>query len=196
VLTLGLTAFVAVGLNFNIWASGAQKTSGIKERVIEKLYLDDSPVVVADLKVSGKIVKFGDKFDEDKDWLRHLSIKVKNNFSKPITFVQLDLDFPETKATGNIMAFPIWFGRNPRARVLFGEPKTLVPQETADIALSEDDYIKLTTFLEQRHPIESISKVSIRITEVVFEDGLIWLNGSWVRPDPSNPNKFIPADNP
>jgi len=94
------------------------------------------------------------------------------------------------------MAYPLWFGRNPRARVVAGDPKRLGPQDTAEIALSEDEYTKLKTFLEQRHPIGSISKTSIRITQVVFEDGLIWLNGSWVRSDPNNPSKFIPVNHP
>jgi hypothetical protein len=194
--SLALAGLLALALSLNIWALGVQDTSRIKEKVIQKLYLEDSPVVVVDLKVSGKSHKLGDKFDDDENWLNHFSLRLKNVSPKPIIFIELYLDFPETKATGNVMAFPIRFGINPRARVPFGEAKRLAPQETVDIALSQVDYSKLKTFLEQRHPIASINKASIRITEVYFADGAIWSNGSWVRPDPNNLNRLIPVDTP
>jgi len=85
----GLIALVAVGVNVKTRASSVQNPMGVKERVVEKLDLNDSPVIVADLKVSGNTVKFGDKFDEDENWLRHLSIKLKNRSDRPVTFVQL-----------------------------------------------------------------------------------------------------------
>src|SRR5438034_4692258 len=85
-LALGLTALVGGGVN--TWASGVQKTLGGRERVIEKLYPDDSPAVVADLKVSEKTVKLGDKFDEEDNWLRHFSIQLQNNLHKPITHLR------------------------------------------------------------------------------------------------------------
>jgi hypothetical protein len=191
-----LASLIVLALALNTWVTGVQKKPNPKERVVEKLYAEDSPVVVADVTVSGKTHKLGERFDRDGDWLIDLSLNLKNVSEKPITFVGLDLDFPETKATGNIMAFPIRFGRNPRARGVGGEPKRLAPDETVSVALSPSDNSDLKTFLEQRHSIASIHKAVVRITEVHFEDGAIWINGSWVRPDPNNLNRLIPVDAP
>ena len=188
-----LASVIVLALALNTWVTGVQKKPNPKERVVEKLYAEDSPVVIADVTVSDKTHKLGERFERDGDWLINLSLNLKNVSGRPITFVGLDLDFPETKATGNIMAFPIRFGRNPRARSVVGEAKRLAPDDTVNVALSESDKADLKTFVEQRHSIASLHRVVVRVTEVHFEDGAIWINGSWLRPDPNNLNRLIPV---
>jgi hypothetical protein len=187
----GLCIACLVGLSTIVGFGGKQT----EKKIVDDLYPPDTPVVVAAVKVSGRSIKLGEGFDDDDDWLSHLSLKLKNVSDKTVVFVALDFDFPETKATGNVMAFPLQWGRNPRARVPFGESKRMRPQESSDLALSQDEYQRLERFLVQRHSIGSIHRANIRITTIYFEDGSIWSNGSWVHPDPNNPNRLIPIDN-
>lgn len=120
-------------------------------------------------------------------------MKVKNISNKPITYIGMYYDFPETKATGNIMAFPLRYGQNLRVPPSYGEPKRLLPGETADVTLSNEQYGRLKSFLETRHLIADIHKASIRLVDVDLADGTIWDGGDQYRIDPNNPHKLIPT---
>lgn len=169
----------------------SQEKTNTREKVIEKLFFEEGSPVSVELTFAGDSVKFGDKFTGSEDWLRHICISLENHYPKPIIFAELSFDFPQTQATGNIMAFPISFGRNPRARISSAESKRLEPEGSAEIRLSEDDYSHLKMFLERRHPIASLTQARLRIDIIHFEDGAIWSDG-WMRPDPNIPNRLIP----
>jgi hypothetical protein len=197
--TFSLTLVCALVLGAGLSTLGGhliQGASRAQDKVVEALYPPDTPVEVVNIKVMEKLLKLGDKFDGDEEWLHHLSLKLKNVSGKYIVFVGMYLDFPETKATGNVMAFPLSYGRNPRASVSLSEPKRLAPGEITDVAFSEQDYTKLKSFVEQRHSMGSIHKAKLRITDIYFEDGTIWNNGSLMRPDPNNPHRLIPVNTP
>jgi hypothetical protein len=179
---------------FNERVFAFQKTSTLKEIVVERFFAEDSPVDVDGVIIAGKVFKLGTKFENDGSWLQHLSIGLKNNAKKTVTFVELFLDFPETKSNETVMAFPLRFGRSPHSRAPLGEAALLASGATTEIALSQPEYLRLKKFLEERFPVESITKARVRITEIGFYDGLIWINGSWFKRDPHNTNRFIPAD--
>jgi hypothetical protein len=164
-----------------------------KEKVIEAPRPPDAPVQIDELKVSGKSIKVADKFEADESWLSHLSLKLKNKSSKTVVGIQMDLFFPETKATGNMMAFPLKFGQEPLAGS--GSPPRLTSGDTTEIALSQNEYAKLKNFIERRHSIGSINKVTVQVNTIYFEDGTIWSYGSWVRRDSANPLRLIPVEN-
>lgn len=171
----------------------SQQTGQVKNKVVEALYPPDAPVQVEELTVSGKFIKLGDKFEADESWLSHLSLKIKNKASKTVVRIKMDLFFPETKASGNMMAFPISFGQDPLAGS--GSPTRLTAGDATDISLSENEYARLKNFIERRHSVGSIHKVTLQINTIYFEDGTIWSYGSWVRRDPTNPSRLIPVEN-
>jgi hypothetical protein len=155
----------------------------------------DMPVEILGVNVKGKDIKLGEKIDNDEGWLSNTSFKIKNVSGKTILYVGMYLDFPETKVTGNIMTFPLRYGHNPLEQADAGQPQRLLPDRTADVSLSAKEYEQLKSFILRRHQIADLHKVSLRVTTLYFEDGAIWSNGSWMRPDPGNPHRLIPVQN-
>lgn len=189
-----ISIFVLVLLP-NRGAVGIQREANANEKVIERQFFEEGSPVAIELTLGGKSLKFGEKFSDDEDWLSHLCIRLKNLHSTSLVFARLYLSFPETRATGNVMAFPLSFGRNPRAPIDLGEPKRLAPEKTAEIRLSQEEYSHLKGFLERRHAMASITHSGLQIEEIQFVDGSIWINGSWMHQDPNNPNRLIPIQN-
>lgn len=171
----------------------SQQTGSLKKKVVEALYPSDAPVQVDDLRVSGKSIKLGEKFDSDEEWLKHLSLKIKNKSNKSVVAVQIDLFFPETKASGNMMTFPLWVGQDPLSGS--GSAARLTPDDSTDLSISSKEYAKLKNFIERRHSLSSIQRIIFQMNSIYFEDGTIWSYGSWVRRDPLNPSKLIPIAN-
>src|SRR5258706_13323511 len=85
------------------WTLDAHLSQGtqVKERMIDRTFTRSSPVVeITEVKVSKKIVELGRAFDEDNDWPSKVSFRLKNVSSKPIVYLQVNVNFPETSTTG------------------------------------------------------------------------------------------------
>lgn len=184
----------AAGMVFLVkgFSAGAGQAQG---KLVDQQRFENEPAEVVEVKAKGKPVKMGKRFDDDDEWIKGVAWTVKNTSPKPITYMAVSLDFPETKSTGNVMTFTLRYGQNLRAPVLSGEPIHLMPGDTMSVALSDLKYEELQKFIELRHPVKSLREVSLRIFEVRFEDGTVWSGGSFFRPDPNNPRKLIPAVN-
>ncbi|OLE51949.1 MAG: hypothetical protein AUG51_20355 [Acidobacteria bacterium 13_1_20CM_3_53_8] len=187
-----LICLVVVGVSLR---ASSSYSAQVQDRIVEHTPFPHEPIQIVGASVSGKHFRLNERIDEDENWLKKLAITVKNVSPKTIIFINMYYDFPETKATGNIMAFPITYGRNPQAAINSGEAKRLLPGEAADLTLTDEQYAKLKEFLERRHPISTIKRASMRLTDVYFDDGTIWSNGSFYRIDPNNPHKLIPIEN-
>lgn len=88
------------------------------------------------------------------------------------------------------MVFPLKHGRNPRFPRDNNRPQELAPDETFAFTLSDQTLISLKAFIEKRHPLNSLKKISIHVSEVNFDDGTFWTGGSWFRIDPGDPSKY------
>lgn len=187
-------AIAGIGLLSSTWLSATPQQDG-QTRLVAHVNPPDLPVEILGIKVKGKNIKLDERFDENEDWLNGLVLKIKNVSNKSVVYIGMYLDFPETKATGNIMSFPIPFGQNPLSPVISASPQRLLPDEMASISLDNEKFADLKNFIERRHSISSIHKTSIRVTTIAFEDGSIWSNGSWMRSDPNNPHRLIPIAN-
>lgn len=193
-LAITLVSVFMLALLPNKGVVGIQREPNANEKVIERQFFEERSPVAVELTHAGKPLKFGEKFSADQDWLTHVCIRLKNLHPTPLIFARLYLSFPQTQATGNVMAFPLSFGRNPRALTDMGEPRRLDPEDTVELHLSQKEFSDLKTFLERRHSMASITEVRIGIDEFEFEDGSIW-SGTWMRQDPNNLNRLIPIDN-
>lgn len=183
------------------WSSGKIKTSALQnhEKSITKPFnRKNEPIELTDLKVRDKSINLNQAFNDEIDWLKNFSFKIKNKSNKAITYVQLDIDFPETKATGNIMMHQIFLGQREDFKfTLDNPPLYLQPNGSTDISLaSRHDAIK--RFIETRKsPIENINKIVIRVGEVMFEDGTLYTGGGLFRrnPDSNSSEKWIQIPN-
>ncbi len=152
------------------------------------------PIELIEIKVQGKAVRLKEKFVEDWDWLKKATFKLKNKYSKTITFIQVNIDFPETLTSGVMMQQQLLLGRHPvYGRPTDPQPLALQPNESLDVSLvSEFDSIK--RMIERRHsPIAYISKIRISLQDVGFDDGTVYAAGSFYKrnPDASSPSKWL-----
>ncbi|HEY0658963.1 MAG TPA: hypothetical protein VGD05_10840, partial [Pyrinomonadaceae bacterium] len=150
-------------------------------------------VEIVNMKNSQKSFNLDEKFKQETDWLKDFTMKFKNNSDKPITYMRVEIDFPETKSSGNIMSFPLSYGTSPLFAIKKEVVTSIKPSENVELHFSEKQYNSLKTFIETRHLIDSLTKVDVRIVFVFFEDGTGWSTGHLIEPDPNNPKKFIPT---
>ncbi len=192
-----LLAVVIVGICTTVsvaaWSLSAHFAQGpARERVIQKTFTRSAPVVeIAEIKVSQKAVELGKSFDEDDDWLNRTFLKVKNISNKPIIYLAVNVNFPETRATGGMMSYPIVFGQMPGSKFpQKQDPMFMMSGDTLEIPLTKH-YAKIKSFVERRHRIAYIHKAELEIGFVVFADKTAWMAGEYLRQDPNDPDHFI-----
>jgi hypothetical protein len=161
------------------------------QKVIEKAFTRNEVVQFTEIKVSQDVIEPGKSFDADDEWLNKTFVKVKNISGKAIVYLELALDFPETKATGSVMSYRVVFGQLPGSRFpQRHDPLFMLPGDTLEIPLQQH-YAKIKSFVEERHRITDISKAELGINFVVFTDKTCWFAGNFCRQDPNNPDHYI-----
>ena len=155
----------------------------------------NDPVVIRDVKLRGRPAQLNEEFDGTDDWLKDVSFRIQNTSHKNITYLVVEASFPDSQATGNLMAHDIRFGRRPDAMNQTREPLLLRPGESLDIDLGPR-YANIKGFLETRQPVSAMKTLSLRPYVVFFEDGTQWSAGSYFRPDPSTRGRFIKIPDP
>jgi hypothetical protein len=167
----------------------------VKEREIKKLNWPKEPVKIGKLKAKGATVILGEKFRADDDWVKELTISIKNISEKTITYLEIELSFPrdkgapeETDAHDRII-----YGQYP---ALPGETATAHPDQppirpgnTVDVVLR--DYEGIRKFLNETHYPVSINRLEVSVGDLVFDNGTKWSGGGLFRRDPDNPGGWI-----
>ncbi len=153
------------------------------------------PLEITEIKVKEseekeKVIRFGEKFIEDGQWLKKANFKIHNKHTKPITYVQINIDFPETEATGIMMQHQLFLGQHPVfKKPINATPLQIMPGESLEVSLAPE-YGEIKKMIELRNPpIDYISKILIRLSEVGFEDGTIYSGEEIFRRNP-DPNSF------
>jgi hypothetical protein len=179
-------ASVALG-NGRLFAIGQGKRKSISRGVIVRDPSND-PVRIGEIKVGANARRFEEQFDEADDWLRQLSLVIENDYQKPIVYLLVSLDFPETQASGNEMRFYIYLGNEPGLPVK-RENLYIAPGEKLVVNMAER-YESLSQFLRSRHSVSEINKVEIQVALAVFEDKTAWGGGEFFVQDPNKPGRY------
>jgi hypothetical protein len=162
-----------------------------RERVIEKAFTRNEVVEFTEIKVSQNGVTPGKAFDADDEWLNKGFVKVKNISDKPIVYLSVSFNFPETKETGPVMSYRVVFGQSPGSKFpQKHDPIFMLPGDTLEIPLDKH-YTDLKSFIERRHRIRDIHKLELEIGFVIFADKTCWAAGNFCRQDPNDPDHFI-----
>ena len=165
-------------------------TSQQQEKILEKAFSSTPQVKITRLETGGQSRKFGEKFDEEDDWLQKLSFQAQNTTNKPIIFLQVNLNFPETISSGPMMSYPLLFGLKPNSSMTAKrDPLRLMPEEVLDVRV-EKDYDRIKEFVDRRHP-GGMNKAQLEIGFIVFEDQTAWTAGMFYKPDPADPRRYI-----
>lgn len=161
------------------------------EKVIEEAITINPQAKFTQIKDGEQIRNFNESFNAEVDWLKRLSFQIENISKKSIVHLQIHINFPETKSTGNIMSYLITIGQIPDSK-LPTKKKPLLLKDNDKLNISLNDYYdKIVRFIEKRQPISTISKAQLEIGFIVFDDKTAWAAGEFSRQDPDNPNRWI-----
>jgi len=139
---------------------------------------------------------------EVEDWLENLEFTLKNTYDKQIVWILLAIMFPDTKAYGPQMDYQLNLGINPKLvgtdkERMFSDPIAIKPNEQFKFTLSSQHLRSIKKFLEFKSFLLSyLNQATIRVSIIVFDDGMWWEQGTWYKPDPDNPGKYVRVKSP
>ncbi|HLL71807.1 MAG TPA: hypothetical protein VK363_10265 [Pyrinomonadaceae bacterium] len=190
-ISLLLAGFLA--LSASLFAGTAQD----KERTISKEMWRTEPVKIKVIKVKGKPVRLNEKFSEDDDWLKEIKVNVENISKKNILYIRIEMLFPRPQGVKNseqtpTYLYPLFYGQMPSPQELAQADgrKQLMPGESVEMALPENEHLHIKTTLERLGYPAEMTKVMLAVGAVVFDDGTMWRADSILHRDPNNPDKW------
>ena len=182
-----LTLYVT-GLSSTVLGQlGSQNKKRVEKH---KTYLK-LPIDVSEAKIRDRPITLGEQFDGDADWLKGLKIKITNKSEMPITWIGLNLVFPETRLTGPAMLDQLFIGQCPDMKTK-NPPLDLKPGEEIEVSL-ESHFDSIKRLIESRGRLEDVNDVDISVDEVMFADGTLYSGDViWMpNPDTSSPHKWV-----
>lgn len=147
------------------------------ERVVEvepreRYVTEDSDALsVTEIRVGGERVTPGRPFAADADWLRTLTVRVRNDAAKPITYVQFHFTLPETRRDNSYAGFFLHFNNMTLGWVAADPAKQLPPGEEADLSFIGGEYESTLTFVGQRSGVTEFTRLWIGKAHIIFADG-------------------------
>jgi hypothetical protein len=137
-------------------------------------------------------VKDGEQVD---DWLENLEFSLKNTSDKHITYIQFEIQFPDTEVNGPLMVYrEFGIGVDPEAgsrsrggALRNDRPLDLEPGTTTIATLSTAHLERIKHFIGLRNfQLTNINTVVVKILGVYVDDGLMWSSGHYYRLNPGS----------
>lgn len=162
------------------------------------------PIRVSDFKEGNDPVTPGIPIKAGEDWLKNISLTIKNVSPKDITLVEVRLLFVDTEnGTGqrpftSATAFKLGQRSEHDLYSLSGEkmlpdpgsPLRLPPGQRLTVSFASQ-YDEIKQDAETRQPMSTIQKVLVTY-DISFADGTAWTGGGYYRPDPAVHNHYLP----
>ena len=167
-----------------------------QERVVKQDVTADEPVNISRVRTKGGEFLRGKKVIGDESWFEGLTLTVTNTSGKSVTYVSVAIWFqrPQDDDTAHEPPFvhSLSYGRSPAASGAAGHlsPAPVPPGEVIELILSDEMFNNIRTVLK-KIKYSGVKSIKLRLEEVFFEDGTRW-SGQMFRPDPNNPDKWIP----
>jgi hypothetical protein len=167
------------------------------DKVVEKLKDFDPPVEIDLIRSEVGVIEPGQKFSADAGWLKGLTIKARNKSAKNITYVSVGLLFPRPQGQNGLDFLEILsYGESPiplpSGEILPNTVKTLMPGESVELRLADEDYHSLNMILNSSGYSPDIKKLKVYVRMVGFSDGTLWKAGEHYEVDKSQPGRLIP----
>ncbi len=203
IITLAIANLCLFVIDVSGWTNPVAQN---KKAIIRRLTLSKEPVEIS-FKLKGQPVKASEavraeegiraeEFEGDPDWLKDLTLKLRNTSGKTITHIELDLHFPEVTRNGRTALHGIFLGVDPDRKFTRAELR-LAPNETIEIPLAgRYDDIKTLVKTVGNLPLENVTKLWVEFHSALFDDGTLFEAGTLYRrnPNPNDPHKWIPVD--
>lgn len=145
----------------------------------------------------------GTPFQADEDWLKNMTIFLKNRTDKAIVRAEVELFFPDTgdgSTSRPVAVYGITIGQRPEINnILTGgrklqphpeaSPLLFAPGQTISIPIA--DYIAgIESSVVEKMPLSQIASVVIHRSEFYFADGMRWDDTGFAIPDPNRPGEY------
>ena len=166
-------------------ASVNAQSKAIKRNAIYR----DAPVEVAELRVKDQTVAFDEAFEAGPEWLKDVSLKIRNSSETNIVCIWVKVVFHETTPHPSQHLIIVGQPTN-TASIRDRRPLELKPGEVLRLSLA-DEYKELKTLVEHSMAVESVSRLNLEVDRAYFDDGTMWDMGGTYRPDPERPGKWI-----
>ncbi len=99
-LKLLLSLVIVSTISVVFCAVGALTVTAQNEKKIITLSRTIKPQLkITEIKVGKQIRTFNEGFDAESEWVKNLSFKLENVSSKPIVYLKVNVNFPETRAS-------------------------------------------------------------------------------------------------
>jgi hypothetical protein len=175
-----------------------------RERVIEKAFQPNEPMDLEDVQVRGALngresVKIGTKFHGDEDWLKGLTVRLKNKSGKSIVYAEVYVYVPTSETEDKPIRLSLRYGvipLSPSDTITLGQSKSISHGASVTLALSDDEYDQAKGILREKNAKVDFTRTEMRIGMVVFDDDSAWKNGREIRRDPSNPLRWSVLEKP
>ncbi len=193
VAIFGLGVGVFLGLivkNSEVFAQSGQKKVSLEARKTT-----NDQIRFSDLKIGESTRPFEEGFSESKGWIGRTSFEIENISAQEIIYLKLNVLFPETRATGPLMAFGLSFGNRPGSSIQSNKTLKFAKGEKMTIDLA-DQYQRITKFVSHGFPIDDINQIDLEASFIVFSDGTAWNVGALMRQDPEDPDRWLPIQMP
>lgn len=179
-----------------------------KKTIIRRLTLSKEPIAIS-FNLKGQAVNANEairseqgisheEFEGDSDWIKDLTLKLRNTSDKTITYIQVNLHFPEVTRNGRTALHQIFLGVDPDGR-FHREELRLAPHQTIEIPLSVR-YVDLKNLVEKGEgmSLANVTKLWVEFHSALFEDGTLFEVGTLYRrnPDQTDPRKWLKIDKP
>lgn len=169
------------------------KPGGVRqdgEKVLTKSSFPDEPIQIVKVNNKKRDIPVGGKFkDDDAEWLRGLTITIRNDSGRDITHLSFAILFPNNKNQANSdvsYTFDFMWGLSPFSKH-YKESRRLRPErvikrnDVFDLTLSDEQYKHIQKVLSSLgYP--SVREIEIWINEVGFDDETSWRGGRVVHP--------------
>jgi hypothetical protein len=141
---------------------------------------------IVEIRVGDKTVLLGQSFSAGDDWLKNLTVRVKNISGKPISSIRMHFGLPGAKYKEGTMGFSLEYGKALSTGIDYGVQKSIIPNEELVLFRNEAHYNRDRNGIAQKAGVINFSEVLIGVTTVRFEDGMVWSGWRLPTVDQSN----------
>lgn len=166
------------------------------KKLIRKPSNKDAPVEIMQVKLSGRPLETDQPFDAHDDWVKGVSVELKNVSKKEIIYVKVELDFPTDDSESNLVVIPLEYGRPPQD----GEPpppesEPLRPGERVTVAVPDwgVEFLKRKLAEKGHGRAVKMGRAVLFVSQVWFDANTVWAVGGTFERDPSDRHKWKPA---
>lgn len=201
----GLGRLVAALLTIALGFSALNHGGAAPQRSEQSLLIErhrNEPLELIDVKIGDRSVKSkikpkwrsgDDGYDEAtfaaaEDWPKDIRIRLKNVSGKPLSGFQMYI-YLKPPAGQRLFGVDL---KGPGTTRL--EHTALAPDQEIEAEVDGDSWDRAIIRLAQYGGELVTAEVRLSIGLVGFAPGLYWNNGSMVRLDPNNPNRYIPVE--